>query len=87
MGLFDFVKDPAGEIADEVKEGTEVVLGNIGKIGVAAVEGAIVGTREAVKGREVKVITGITCAVFIFVGFHLLKTLVGPTNITKTYNP
>jgi hypothetical protein len=88
MGLFDFVKDPAGEIADEVKDGTEVVLGNIGTITVAAVEGAVVATKQAVRGKETQIISAITIVVLVYASFKLLQSIYQvPFNAGKMYNP
>lgn len=77
MGLFDFIKDPTSEIADEVKDGTEVVAGNIGKIG----EAAVLGVRESVRGREVQIISGITIAVLCYAGFKALQVIYPPSGI------
>ena len=56
------MNDPASEVADEIADGTEIVLGNIGKVAVAAVEGGVRATKEATKGKE----GGIIRIVFYF---------------------
>jgi hypothetical protein len=77
MGLFDFIKDPAGEIADEVKDGTEFVAGNIGKIG----EAAVLGVRESVRGKEVQIISWITVSVLVVAGWKALRIIYPPSGI------
>lgn len=89
MGLFDFVKDPAGEIADSIEDGTEVVVGNIGKIAVAGVSGAVDAGKEIFRENGSRMVAGITIAVLTYAGFKMLQALYPPPpyNISKLYNP
>ena len=89
MGLFDFVKDPAGEIADSIEDGTEVVVGNIGKIAVAGVSGAVDAGKEIFRENGSRMGAGITIAVLTYAGFKMLQALYPPPpyNISKLYNP
>lgn len=87
MGLFDFVKDPAGEIADSIEDGTEVVVGNIGKIAVAGVSGAVDAGRKIFRENGSRMVAGITIAVLTYAGFKMLQRIAPPYNVSKMYNP
>lgn len=81
MGLFDTIKDPAGEIADEIADGTEVVIGNIGKIGVAAVGGGATALKDAFRKHGAEIAAGITIFVICVAGWHALKIVYPPTGM------